>query len=87
VSGFNTKLTAEALADTLVVAVREGWIDHRYVRSLAKYFVQTGPLLHSGRQKFERQFETRLAHVGPLKLSRAVNAELAGGRPFKSGVS
>lgn len=81
-SGFNTKQTADALADTLIVAVREGWIDHRYVRSFMLYFLQTGPLLHSGRQKFMRHFEIRLAHVGPLKLSRAVNAELADERPF-----
>lgn len=78
-AGLTTLTSADTLAATLVVAVREGWMDHRHVRSAALYFAQHSPLMHSGRQKFLREFERRLDHWASHRLSDAVIAELRAG--------
>lgn len=78
-SGFNTQLTADTLAYTLVHAVRQGWLDHCLVRGMAQQFVMQSPLMHSGRQKFLHHFENRLAHWAGLRLSVAVMEELKRG--------
>lgn len=79
-ASLTTTATADTLADALVGAVRDGWMDQRHVRSLALRFVQTSPLEHSGRQKFWRQFERRLEHIGEVRLSTAVHQELLAGK-------
>lgn len=78
-AGLTTITTADTLAGTLVTAVREGWMDHRHVRTAALYFAHTSPLTHSGQQKFLREFERRLLHWAERKLSNAAIAELQAG--------
>lgn len=78
-AGFSTERAADTLAATLVAAVREGWIDHRYVHSMATRFSMESPLMHSGRMKFQREFEKRLTHWASHRLSDAVIEELKHG--------
>ena len=79
-AGFSTIRAADTLADTLVIAIRQGWMDHRHIRTLAWQFMVTSPLEHSGRVLFWRSFEKRLAFYGQLKLSAATYDEVRAGK-------